>query len=470
MASYYAAVDIGASSGRLILGWLEDGTLRLREVHRFQNRLVKTGGHLCWEIDRLFSEIVAGLKRCGELGMPPQSVGVDTWGVDYVLLDKDGGRIGDAVAYRDGRTAGMDAEVAKLIPPEELYARTGIQKQPFNTIYQLAALKKEHPEQLEQAARLLMVPDYFHYLLSGAMKNEYTNATTSQLVNIASRDWDWDLLDLIGVPRRLFEPVSAPGTPAGRLRPELRAQVGFDCEVVLPATHDTASAVMSVPCPDGDAIYLSSGTWSLIGIERTTPDCSEKSRGKNFTNEGGYDYRYRYLKNIMGLWMIQSVKRELGGKYTFDDLCDMAIAADRFTTRVDVNAPEFLAPDSMIGAVREVCRKSGQPVPNDPGELMNCIYHSLAKSYGEAVREIETLTGRAYEDLHIVGGGTKDDYLNRLTRQYTGKRVHTGPTEATVVGNLLAQMLRDGVFPSLSEARRAVANSFDIKEVRNYNE
>ena len=220
MASYYAAVDIGASSGRLILGWLEDGTLRLREVHRFQNRLVKTGGHLCWEIDRLFSEIVAGLKRCGELGMPPQSVGVDTWGVDYVLLDKDGGRIGDAVAYRDGRTAGMDAEVAKLIPPEELYARTGIQKQPFNTIYQLAALKKEHPEQLEQAARLLMVPDYFHYLLSGAMKNEYTNATTSQLVNIASRDWDWELLDLIDVPRRLFEPVSAPGTPAGRLRPE----------------------------------------------------------------------------------------------------------------------------------------------------------------------------------------------------------------------------------------------------------
>ena len=394
--------------------------------------------------------------------MPPQSVGVDTWGVDYVLLDGDGNRLGDAVAYRDGRTAGMDAEIAKLISPEELYARTGIQKQSFNTIYQLAALKREHPEQLERASRLLMVPDYFHYLLSGAMKNEYTNATTSQLVNIGSRDWDWELLDLIGIPRRLFEPVSAPGTSAGRLRPEIRAQAGFDCEVVLPATHDTASAVMS--------IYLSSGTWSLIGVERAAPDCTEKSRRKNFTNEGGYDHRYRYLKNIMGLWMIQSVKRELGGKYTFDDLCDMAIAADRFTGRVDVNAPEFLAPDSMIAAVREVCRKSGQPVPNDPGELMNCIYHSLAKGYGEAVREIETLTGRAYEDLYIVGGGTKDDYLNRLTRRYTGKRVHTGPTEATVVGNLLAQMLRDGVFASLSEARRAVADSFDIMEVRNYNE
>ena len=458
----YLAVDIGASSGRHILGWLADGKMQLAEVYRFKNGAEHRNGHLCWDADGLKNHVLEGLRACAEHVEPeqetPASVAIDTWGVDFVLLDEAMNRIGDAVAYRDGRTAGMDAEVAKLIPPEELYARTGIQKQPFNTIYQLAALKKEHPEQLEQAARLLMVPDYFHYLLSGAMKNEYTNATTSQLVNIASRDWDWELLDLIGVPRRLFEPVSAPGTPAGRLRPELRAQVGFDCEVVLPATHDTASAVMSVPCPDGDAIYLSSGTWSLIGIERTTPDCSEKSRGKNFTNEGGYDYRYRYLKNIMGLWMIQSVKRELGGKYTFDDLCDMAIAADRFTTRVDVNAPEFLAPDSMIGAVREVCRKSGQPVPNDPGELMNCIYHSLAKSYGEAVREIETLTGRAYEDLHIVGGGTKDDYLNRLTRQYTGKRVHTGPTEATVVGNLLAQMLRDGVFPSLSEARRAVAN------------
>lgn len=470
MASYYAAVDIGASSGRLILGWLEEGKLRLREVHRFQNRLVRIDGHLCWEIDRLFSEIVSGLKRCRELGMAPQSVGVDTWGVDYLLLDSDGNRLGDAVAYRDGRTAGMDAEVAKLIPPEELYARTGIQKQPFNTIYQLAALKKEHPEQLGQASRLLMVPDYFHYLLSGQMKNEYTNATTSQLVNLETRDWDWELLELLGIPKRIFRPVSAPGTPAGRLRPEIREQVDFDCEVVLPATHDTASAVMSVPCPDGDAIYLSSGTWSLIGVERLSPDCSDASRGANFTNEGGYDYRYRYLKNIMGLWMIQSVKRELGGKYTFDDLCDMAIAADRFTTRVDVNAPDFLAPDSMIEAVREVCRKSGQPVPNDPGELMNCIYHSLAKSYGEAVREVEAITGRTYGDLYIVGGGSKDGYLNRLTRQYTGKRVHTGPTEATVVGNLLAQLLRDGAFSSLAGARQAVADSFDIKEVRDFNE
>ena len=314
MATYYAAVDMGASSGRLILGHMENGKMELEEIHRFENGMVKKDGELCWEFDRIFKEIVIALKKCKEIGKVPVSMGVDTCGVDFVLLDKDDKVLGNTVGYRDHRTEGMDEEVYKYIPLDELYARTGIQKAIFNTVYQLMAVKTKHPEYLEKAETLLHVPDYFHFLLTGQKTCEYTEATTGQLVNAETKDWDYEIIDRLGYPRRIFQKLIMPGTVVGHLTEELQKEVGFDLEVVAPATHDTGSAVLAVPANDDDFIYISSGTWSLMGIERKTPDCSPKSCELNFTNEGGYDGRFRYLKNIMGLWMIQSVRHEVNDK------------------------------------------------------------------------------------------------------------------------------------------------------------
>lgn len=465
MGKYYLAVDIGASSGRHILGSVENGKITLEEIYRFENGLVKKDGELCWDFEKLFHEIVNGMKRCSELGKIPCSMGIDTWGVDFVLLDEQDKVIGNTVAYRDARTQGMDTEVYKKIPQQELYRRTGIQKAIFNSIYQLYAIKLAHPDYLERAESWLMTPEYFNFLLTGVKKNEYTISTTTQLVNAESKTWDEELLRVLGIPPKMFGKVNPPKTTVGRLREQIQQQVGFDCEVVLPATHDTGSAVLAVPTNDDDCIYLSSGTWSLMGVERKIPDCSERSCEMDFTNEGGYDYRFRYLKNIMGLWMIQSAKRELKNKYTFDQLCDMAQKATGFTSIVDVNDNRFLAPESMIEAIKQYCADTKQQVPETIGEIFGCIYNSLAKSYHDTVEKIENITGRKYTKIHIVGGGSKDDYLNRLTAQYTGKRVFAGPTEATAIGNLLAQLLKDGVFASLEEARTAVAHSFNVKEI-----
>ena len=310
MSKLYLAVDIGASSGRHMLAWLEDGKIRLEEVWRFENNVAPKNGHLCWNTEYLFGEILKGLKHCKELGRVPDYMGVDTWGVDFALLDAEGNRVGDTVAYRDSRTEGMDVELKKDISESELYARTGIQKQMYNTIYQLKSLLLSQPELLEQADRLLMLPDYFHYLLTGVKINEYTNATTGQLVNAATDNWDYELMERVGIPTRLFDELKMPGTVVGPFSPTIAAEVGFDCTVILPATHDTGSAVAAVPATDDDFLYISSGTWSLIGAERREPNCSEESRLCNFTNEGGVEHRYRYLTNIMGLWMIQSIRRE----------------------------------------------------------------------------------------------------------------------------------------------------------------
>lgn len=463
MEKYYLAIDIGASSGRHILAFMDQGRICLKEVWRFENGMANTDGHLCWDVDHLFKNILMGMKKCGELGMIPQSVGIDTWAVDFVLLDKDDRLLTKAVGYRDHRTEGMDAEVYRCISPERLYARTGIQKQIFNTIYQLMAVKKEMPEALLAAETMLMIPEYFNFLLTGNKVAEYTNATTTQLVNAASMDWDDELIEALGYPRKLFSNIAMPGSSVGHLRPEIAKEVGYDCEVVLPATHDTGSAVLSVPTNSDDCIYISSGTWSLMGVERMEADCRPESMAANFTNEGGYDGRFRYLKNIMGLWMIQSVRHELNDAYSFAKLCQMAEECRDFPSRVDVNAACFLAPESMIGAIQEACRKSGQPVPQSPGELSTVIYQSLAQSYGETVGEIEALTGRHFTKIHIVGGGSNADYLNQLTANATGRTVYAGPTEATAIGNIVAQMLKDGVFASLPEARSCIFESFGVK-------
>ncbi len=463
MGKYYLAVDIGASSGRHILAHLENGKIRLEEIWRFDNGMKLKNGHLCWDLDHLKKNLILGMQKCVQLGKIPESIGIDTWAVDFVLLDENGGLLTDAVGYRDSRTEGMDEEVYKIIPQDELYGRTGIQKQIFNTIYQLMAVKKESPETMDKADAMLMIPEYLNYILTGNKAAEYTNATTTQLVSPTTNDWDHELIRMLGYRDSMFQPIHMPGHVVGHLLPQIREQVGFDCEVVLVATHDTGSAVLSVPSNGDDGIYISSGTWSLMGVERKDADCSADSMKANFTNEGGYDHRFRYLKNIMGLWMIQSVRHELNDAYSFAQLCQMAEECSDFPSRVDVNDSRFLAPESMTGAIQDYCRQSGQPVPETPGELATVIYQSLASCYGEVAGEIEAITGKKYTKIHIVGGGSNADYLNALTAKALGRTVYAGPTEATAIGNIVAQMLKSREFSSLEEARSCIFDSFGVK-------
>ncbi|MDR1664848.1 MAG: rhamnulokinase, partial [Clostridiales bacterium] len=321
---YYLAIDIGASSGRHILGRLENGKIAYEEIYRFSNGMIKKNGALCWDFQALFEEILHGMSLCAQQGKVPESVGIDTWGVDFVLLDKDGGVLGNTVAYRDARTDGMDTEVYRCISEGGLYRRTGIPRQIYNTIFQLMAVKRDSRRYLSKAERLLMVPDYLHYLLSGVAGNEYTEASTTGLVNAELKDWDGEIIRACGYPRKIFGEIVPPGTVLGELTPAVQKRAGYNCKVVLPASHDTASAVIAVPSTEENTLYISSGTWSLMGVERLSPDCSAESRAGGFTNEGGYDYRYTYLKNIMGLWMIQSVKKELDDAFSFAELCGAA--------------------------------------------------------------------------------------------------------------------------------------------------
>lgn len=468
LQNYYLAVDIGASSGRHILGFIENGKMKMEEVYRFENAMETADGSLCWNTEQLFSEIKAGMKQCAKLGKIPQYMGIDTWAVDFVLLNQNDRIVGQTAGYRDKRTQGMDEEVYKIISPEKLYERTGIQKQIFNTVYQLMAVKKNHPEWLEEAESFLMIPDYFHFLLTGVKRQEYTNATTTQLVNPAEKTWDFDLIRSLGYPEKLFGELSMPGTQVGKLTEEMEKEVGFSCTVVLPATHDTASAVLAVPSNREDVLYISSGTWSLMGTERKEADCREESRKANFTNEGGYEYRFRYLKNIMGLWMIQSVRKEwkaAGESYSFGEICENA-SKEEISSVVDCNDDSFLAPESMEEAVKDYCRKTGQPVPETKWQLAAVIYNSLAKCYKQCAREIEALTGITYDCIHIVGGGANADYLNRLTARETGKTVYAGPAEATAVGNLTAQMIQGGEFAGVAEARDCIFRSFEIVTIK----
>lgn len=463
MMQYYLAVDIGASSGRHMLGHMENGKICLEEIYRFSNGMKKEDGHLVWDLPALFQEILNGMKRCAELGKIPVSMGIDTWAVDYVLLDQEGQVLGKTYGYRDGRTAGMDEKVNAEISGEDLYRRTGIQKQMFNTIYQLMAVKEQEPEKMEAAKDMLLIPDYFNYLLTGVKKTEYTNATTTQLVSPVTKDWDRELIGLMGYKQDIFGEISTPGTSVGHLRAEIRERVGFDTEVVLAASHDTASAVLSVPSSVPEFLYISSGTWSLMGVELREADCAKEARRANMTNEGGYGYRFRFLKNIMGLWMIQSARHEWNDAYSFAGLCEKAEECGGFPSRVDVNDAVFLAPESMVGAIRKYCADTRQPVPETVGEVACVIYQSLAKSYGETVKEIEKITGKTYGAVHIVGGGANADYLNRLTAKATGKTCFCGPTEATAVGNLAVQLLKDGTFATVEEARQVIGRSFAIK-------
>ena len=396
------AIDIGASSGRHILFRPESGNMQ--EIYRFPNGMTEKNGHLCWDYDAIFAHILEGMRRCKELGEIPDSVGIDTWGVDFVLLDESDRAIGDFVGYRDSRTNGMDAEVSKIITPEALYRRTGIQKAAYNTIYQLMVLKLQHPEQLEAAKTFLMTPDYLHWRLCGRKANEYTEASTSQLLNPYTRQWDHELIERLGFPKDMFCQVVLPGTILGELTPEVQRAAGFNCRVIAPATHDTASAVAAMPQCGKDTIFLSSGTWSLLGVERDAPDCSG-----------------------------------LENQYGFAELCGLAEQAE-IASLVDCEDERFLAPKSMIAELQAACRESGQQVPQTPGELAAVVYRSLARCYGEAVRRLRADSGTDYRRLCVLGGGSNAGYLNRLTAEATGCTVILGPAEATAIGNAAVQM------------------------------
>ncbi|MBE6809084.1 MAG: rhamnulokinase [Ruminococcaceae bacterium] len=454
---YSLAVDIGASSGRHILGWLEGGILKQQEVYRFENNITNQNGTLVWDIEHLVAEVKAGLKACGALGKIPCTVAIDTWGVDYVLLDKNKKEIMPVISYRDSRTNGIPEEIDKIIPREELYKRTGIQPINFNTIYQLYCDKKSG--KLDKAAHFLMIPEYLSFKLTGVIKNEYTNATTGSIVNAKTKTLDKDLLKLLGIKTDIFKELSLPTTVVGNLSDEVREEVGFDTTVIFCPSHDTASAVAA--CPVGDnGVYISSGTWSLIGTENKEPILNAEAMNGGFTNEGGINYRYRFLENIMGMWLFQNIRCNLDKKYSYDEMMNMAMESD-FKELINPNSPEFTAPENMIEAIRKYLDKPDLPI----GDVLNSVYNSLANSYNEAVKTIERVSGKQIDLINIIGGGSKDSYLNKLTKEYTGKKVLAGPTEATAIGNLIAQfMYLDNDF-TLEKARETVKKSFSIVEV-----
>ena len=423
---YYLAIDIGASSGRHIVGWQEDGELKTQEVYRFKNGVTELDGHLTWDVERLEREVRAGIDTALERYPQIESLSIDTWAVDYVLL-KGSKPVPPCYAYRDGRTEDVISKVHEIIPFEELYARTGIQFQPFNTIYQLYADKLAG--RLEGVTGYLMMPEYLMWRLSGGKAHEYTNASTTGLVNAETGRFDDEIIQKLGLPEKLFGELSQPGTVLGEYR---------GVKVVLCPTHDTASAVEGIPMDGGDELFLSSGTWSLLGAKLPRAVTTPESREANFSNEGGVGY-IRYLRNIMGMWMVNNLRDELCPGEGFAAIVEGA-ERSAYPGLVDVTSQDFMAPESMVGAMREALSAGGYGEPQSPADYFRCAYRSLAVGYGESVRELEALTGRAYSALYIVGGGAKNGYLNRLTEESTGKKVIALPIEATALGNLKCQI------------------------------
>ncbi|MCU6667615.1 rhamnulokinase [Enterobacteriaceae bacterium H4N4] len=453
------AVDLGASSGRVMLASYhrEQRTLLLREIHRFVNCLQKQDGFDCWDIDSLEAEIRTGLNKVCEEGIRIDSIGIDTWGVDYVLLDRQGKRIGLPVSYRDSRTDGMMAHAQQQIGKAEIYGRSGIQFLPFNTLYQLRALIEQQPDLAANVAHALLIPDYFSYRLTGKMNWEYTNATTTQLVNINSDSWDENLLSWTGAPQSWFGTPTHPGNVIGHwICPQ-----GHSIPVVAVASHDTASAVIASPLASQDAAYLSSGTWSLMGFESKTPYTSEHALAANITNEGGAEGRYRVLKNIMGLWLLQRVLKE----QSVSDLAALiseteTVPACRFL--INPNDGRFINPDNMSAEIQAACRDSAQPVPASAAELARCIFDSLALLYAEVLHELATLRGKPFSQLHIVGGGCQNQLLNQLCADACGITVVAGPIEASTLGNIGIQLMTLDELTNVDQFRQVVTGNYAL--------
>ena len=439
--NYYLAVDIGASSGRHIVGWLEGKELKTEEVYRFPNGVTEQNGHLTWDIDALAGYVKEGIARAKERFGSIKSLSVDTWGVDYVLLKEDE-TVYPCYAYRDYRTKGVIEQVHELIPFTQLYRHTGIQFQPFNTIYQLYADKLAG--RLDGVTDFLMIPEYLMYRLTGVKKKEYTDATTMGMVNAAARTFDMDIVRALGLPEHLFVPLCEPGTLMGDLKPEYAAYVGGNVKVRLCATHDTASAVEGIPM-EGNAPYVSSGTWSILGIKSSVPHTDAVSREAQYSNEGGVGY-VRYQTNIMGLWIVQSLQKELCPETSFGEIAENARESS-FEGIFDVNDARFMAPDSMKAAI-DSAFEAGKG-PKTVADYFASAYRSLAEGYRVAIENLENCSGEKFDSLYIVGGGAKNAYLNELTEKAIGRKVLAFPIEATAIGNLKVQMREDGIGFSL---------------------
>ena len=462
------AIDLGASSGRGIVGVFDGERLTLRENHRFSNDPVNLCGRLYWDILRIFHEIKLSVQKTVLDGDAVSSIGIDTWGVDYGLLDRAGRLLSNPVHYRDTRTEGAQELVSRTVPAEELYRVAGIQTLNFNTVYQLAVEREEAPEKLAQAERMLNIPDLLNYFLTGRMANEYTILSTGALLDAKKRDYAWELLDRLGIPRRLFGDVTAPGTDLGTLLPQVQGETGkTDAHVLTVASHDTASAVIAVPSEEKDFLYISSGTWSLMGTELSAPLINAESRAANFTNEGGACGTVRFLKNIMGLWIIQESRRQWrreGKDYSFAQMEAWAKESTPFRSLIDVDDSDFATPGDMPEKIRAYCKRTAQPVPESVGEVVRCIYESLALKYRSVAERVMELMGRRARVIHVVGGGTKDRFLSQLTADACGIPVCAGPEEATAIGNLMMQLMAAGEVSDLSQARRVVAASFETKQ------
>ncbi len=455
--AYCLAIDLGASSGRHLLGEIKDEKLTITEIYRFENAIKENNGTLTWDIDEICENVIKGLERCKELGKIPETVAIDTWGVDYVLLDEKGKELLPCVAYRDGRTANVPTEIYKLTDKEQLYQRTGINEQSYNTIFQLWCDKCSG--KMDKAAYMLMMPDYLSYKLTGVVSQEYTICSTTGLVNAGSKTWDSEIIEKLGYKKELFTDISAPCTPVGRFSEEIKNRVGFDCLVLHCPAHDTASAVAACPTDD-ESLFISSGTWSLVGTENTYPVTTQQAMQAGLSNEGGIEYRYRFLKNIMGMWLFQSIRKELNNQYTYDEMMQLAMTSS-FKELIDPTDDAFLAPKSMIGAVRNYLGKEDLPL----ADVLSSIYHSLAKSYNDTLCEIENISRKKIRRINIVGGGSRDRYLNQLTKQYTQREVTAGPVECTATGNIISQMFCLDGDMTLEKAREVVKKSFDITEV-----
>lgn len=448
----FAAVDLGASSGRVMVGRAGPDTLDLTEAHRFPNRPVRLPEGLRWDILGLYGGVLDGLRAAG----PVDSVGIDSWAVDYGLLDADGALLGNPVHYRDARTDGVPEQVWATVPPGDLYRATGIQYAPFNTLYQLVAARRT--PQLPSAARLLLIPDLIAYWLTGEQGTELTNASTTQLIDPRTRDWNHDLADRLGIDLALFAPLRRPGDPAGALLPAAQERAGLPGPVPVTAvgSHDTASAVAAVPAARGERFaYLCTGTWSLAGLELDAPVTTEASRAANFTNELGIDGTVRFLRNIMGLWLLQECMRTWGREDVTPLLAEAA-RAPALRSVVDAAAPEFLAPGDMPERIAAACRATGGPVPRSPGEITRCILDSLALAHRRAVHQAQRLADRAVDVVHIVGGGARNALLCQLTADACGLPVVAGPAEAAALGNVLVQARAHGLPGDLASARELI--------------
>lgn len=465
--NYFLAFDLGASSGRAILGTLEDNKLQLTEIHRFKNQMTQIHGHFYWNIFSLFEELKTGLKKCiSEFNVQPLSFGIDTWGVDYSLVTESGQLAGLPFAYRDHRTDSAMEELFRVLPKKEVYMLSGIQFLQFNTLFQLFSSVKDNYPALQIADGLLFTPDVLNYLFTGVKKNEYTIASTSQLLKPGKAEWEGKLFEAAEIPGNLTQEMVQPGTVLGLTLPEIDEQTGCgEVSCVAVASHDTASAVVSVPAEGENWAYLSSGTWSLLGIESPEPIVSEETLAMNFTNEGGVDGTTRFLKNIMGMWLIQECKRiwDSEKEISWPEIVELSQLAEPFKCLINPDDSVFLNPGNMPEAIREYCRKTNQPLPENKGEIARCIYDSLVLKYKFTLRQIESVTGKKIEKLHIIGGGAHNEMLNQLTANATGIPVIAGPTEATAIGNIMMQARAMGYVTSLSEIREVVSNSFDVK-------